>query len=110
MPEEGGELSSEQPQTWGYETHFREYILLLGQKGKDALESIDQFPRQIELDARWHKILDHLRAETKSDGNERFTLIGFRPDSRDSYIPDTPAVGELHRVARSVQADLRMKM
>ena len=43
---------------WGYETHFREYALLLGRKGLEGLESINNFPDRIGLDEVWHKPLN----------------------------------------------------
>jgi hypothetical protein len=93
-------------QRWGYESHFREYTFLLGRKGKEALESIDNFPSRIELDPSWREALDKIRAETKSDGNERFSMVGFREDSRDFYFPEVAGVGEPHQVAKAVKGDL----
>lgn len=105
-----GELQNKPPERWNFKTHFREYALLLGRKGKDGLESIDKFPKTIELDTQWHTALDKIRVETKSGGEERYAVIGFREDSRDFYFPEVSAIGEPGRVPRQAIGELRWKM
>src|SRR5688500_14179238 len=83
--------------TWDYETRFREYALLLGRKGTEALESIDNFPEQIKLDSVWHNALDRMRDETNKDGNERYALIGSR-EHRDFYFPEIFTKGEPNQI------------
>lgn len=107
MVEESG--GKDQLQRWVYETHFREYARLLGRKGNEALESISRFPQKIELDKTWHTVLDRLRAETKTDGFERYALIGYRPNSTEFYFPELPAKGEPSSIPRAVKGDMRWK-
>jgi hypothetical protein len=89
-------------QRWEYQAHFKEYLLLLGKKGKEALERIDSYPRGIELDASWHRVLDSMRDETKNDSNERFAIVGYRETARDFYFPKITGVGEPYTVPPEV--------
>lgn len=93
-------------QGWGYEAQFREYAFLVGRKGKEAFESLDNYPSRIELDSSWHKVLDTLRTETKKDRNERFAVVGYGETSRDLYFPETVIKGEPYRVPRELITDM----
>jgi len=90
---EGEQSAEPQVERWGFESHFQEYALLLAKKGKDGLESIDNFPQRIELNDEWHRTLEKIRLETE-DGLERGTLTGFPGDMRKLTISDKLVVGK----------------
>jgi hypothetical protein len=90
--------------TWEFESHFREYMILLARKGKDGLESIENFPKIIQLNNVWHETLDKMRDETR-DGYERWTPIGFREDMRNLILPSVFAIGKQRSdISKSVRA------
>lgn len=91
---------------WQYESHFREYAFLLGRKGRDALESIDNYPARIELDHSWHMVLDSMRSETAIDRNERFVVAGYRETSRDFYFPEKQGIGEPYAIPIEIIRDM----
>lgn len=93
MVEESGAIGQERPRQWDYDTHFREYMLLLGRKGSEGLESIDRYPDKIALNAVWHGTLDQMRAETMGDGHERYGLITYDETAREFQFPQTVARG-----------------
>jgi hypothetical protein len=101
MVEEIRGKGKEQPQNWEYDSHFREYVLLLGRKGKDWLESIDNFPGSIGLEQSWHNPLERMRSETKKDGHERYALIGSK-EHREFYFPEVFAKGTQDNVPVAV--------
>lgn len=82
----------------------------MGSKGNEGLESLEKFPKRIALDTSWHKTIDQMRGETRGDGVERFTVIGFREDSRDFYFPEVAAPGDTHSVPRAVKGDMYWRM
>jgi len=90
---------------WGYETHFREYVLLLGRKGSEALESIHTYPEHIALNHNWYGALDRMRNETKGDGHERYALITYDENAREFTFPEISAKGGPHEVPREVIAE-----
>lgn len=92
----------EQLQRWDYQTRFREYTLLLGRKGAEALEPINKYPERINLDTAWHGVLNRMRVETKTDGHERYTLISYDESARDFYFPEISVRGEPEEVPASV--------
>lgn len=71
---------------WGYQDYFRGYLLLLSSKGSEALESINGFPNRIELNQRWHQVLNDLREESQNE-LERLVLIGYKEDRRRVFLP-----------------------
>jgi len=77
---------------WNYETHFREYLLLLSRTGKSGLEFFSNFPQVIELNRIWHKTLNEMRKATQ-DGKERWALVGFRSDMRTLVLPTVFGIG-----------------
>jgi hypothetical protein len=89
-------------QRWDYETHFREYALLLGRRGSEALESIKSYPERIELNSVWHGALNRMRDETKGDGHERYSLISYDETAREFSFPEVSVRGELHLVPSDV--------
>jgi hypothetical protein len=83
---------------WEYESYFREYAFLMGSKGKDALETLENYPARIELGRSWHRALDSMRSETASDRNERFAIVGYIETSRDFYFPEQSEIGEPYAI------------
>lgn len=102
MVEETGGIGIEHPQIWDYDTRFREYALLLGRKGPDALESVNRFPERITLNNVWHGALDRMRDETKSDLHERYSLITYDETTRDFQFSEISAKGEHNQVPTDV--------
>lgn len=78
---------------WDYDTHFREYLLLLASKGVKGLESRKNYPAQIELSQRWHKLFDKIRSSTIKEGKEYWGFIGYKEDRRSLWFTSTPAKG-----------------
>src|SRR5688572_16742482 len=91
---------------WEYESYFREYAFLIGRKGKDALETIENYPVRIELDASWHRVLDSMRSEIAGDRNERFAVVGYRETSRDFYFPEKSGIGEPYTIPAEIINDM----
>lgn len=77
---------------WTYHNHLREYLLLVARKGRMALESMERFPKKIELSTDWHEMLDVVRRATK-DGKERWALVGVKHEKTALLLPTIPAVG-----------------
>lgn len=77
---------------WEYRTYLREYLLLLARKGQNGLESIKNYPNEIEIGPVWHKTFNTIREETKN-GNEYWGYIGFKSDMRSLSFPAAPAKG-----------------
>ena len=80
------------PLRWKYDTHLREYLLLLARKGEVGLESVSKFPRIIELSKTWHKTLNEIRLASL-DGMERWVFVGFNEVRKDLIFPVVPAKG-----------------
>lgn len=91
---------------WSYESHFREYLLLLANKGNIALESSTKYPETIELSKGWHETLNQIRKSTKNDGRERWALVGFKSEKRGIFLPTIPISG----LSDYVQSETIMKM
>ena len=88
------------PKTWKYE-YFKEYLLALG-RGPNFIESIQNFPKEIELSNTWHKTFNQLRSETQ-DGFERHIFIAIDPNSSSILLPIKPVVGtESHVSAKKI--------
>lgn len=98
MVEENGGTGNETIQIWDYETRFREYALLLGRKGPEALESITNYPKRIDIGNVWHGALDRMRSETRGDGSERYALITYDENAREFHFPEISVKGEPKRV------------
>ena len=92
-------------ETWNFDSHFREYLLLLARKGESALESSDHFPLEIELNPIWHKAMARLFKET-NDGKERLALIGFKSDMRELVIPEVFGIGEDRNINNGFRASI----
>lgn len=89
-----GEIKSDdiEPVRWDYDTHFRQYLLLLGAKGKDALETTGNFPSNIGLSAAWHDTHINMRDGTLKDGKERLVIVGYKEDQHLA-LPINPVEG-----------------
>lgn len=93
MEIEGGQVPERFVNRWGFESHLQEYALLVARKGKNGLESIENFPNRIELSDEWHHTLNKMRTETAKDMRERVTPIGFQHEMRKLHIPPDFIVG-----------------
>jgi len=102
-----GEIKSEEGkhQRWDYDTHFREYLLLLARKKIGGLEFTGNFPRKIELSNGWHETLVQMDKETK-DGNERWALVGFREGMRHIILPRVFGVGTRTDYQKRIRAQI----
>jgi hypothetical protein len=85
--------SPKPPDRWGYESHFKEYLLLLATKGSIALEKTRQFPEKIELGITWHETLNNMRESTASDGIEKWAFAGVKTERRGVFLPTVPIKG-----------------
>lgn len=106
-----GEIKSgeSKPQQWDYETHFREYLLMLSRKKIDGLEFFANFPRNIKLNNVWHETLSQMDKETK-DGHERWALIGFRDDMRHLILPRIFGIGTKTDYQKRIRASVPSKV
>lgn len=100
---EGGEQPTPKEKTdrWDYSSHFREYLLLLGDKRDQALESRNNYPYRIELGDGWHETHARMKDETSRDGKERLAIVGFR-DDHQLVLPVTPAIGTEDQIPSNV--------
>ncbi len=78
---------------WGYESYFKEYLLLLASKGHLALEKTGMFPERIELGKTWHEVLNHMRKSTLADGKEKWAFAGAKAEKRGIFLPTVPITG-----------------
>lgn len=99
-------FTEKQISAWAYESHFKEYALLLGRKGNNALETIENYPARIELNSWWHTVLDSMRVDTISDRNERFAVVGYSETSRDFYFPEKSGIGEPYTIPMKIVNDM----
>lgn len=93
------------PSRWGYESHFREYLLLMARKGETALESIEKFPERIELSRDWHETFGKMSKQTE-DGHERLALVGFKEDMRTLIMPTVYGFGENSNITNGYRANV----
>jgi len=104
-----GEIRSEgkKPERWDYKTHFREYLLLLGAKGKDALEPMANYPARIGLSETWHATHVQMKEETLNDDKERLAIVGFKENWHLTF-PVNPVVGtETHVPYKALVRELQ---
>jgi hypothetical protein len=101
--QEGGEqpVSKEKFEKWEYTNHFKNYLLLVGNKGKDALEPISNYPYLIELSEVWHGTHAKMRNGTQKDGIERLAIVGFTQD-RQLILPVTPVLGTKKNIPSNI--------
>lgn len=93
MGEEFGDLIKPTSlEKWSYKDHLKEYLLLLASRGSEGLESINRFPKQVELSDAWHQVLNDMR-DASQDGIERLALVGFQEDRRRIFLPTIPVKG-----------------
>ncbi|HLD92509.1 MAG TPA: hypothetical protein VI795_03900 [Patescibacteria group bacterium] len=85
--------SPKPPDRWGYESHLKEYLLLLATKGSIALEKTRQFPEKIELGTTWHEMLNKMRESTTLDGIEKWAFAGAKAEKRGIFLPTVPIKG-----------------
>lgn len=78
---------------WDYNARFREYLLLLSTKKEIGLEFKKNYPAQIELSPRWHKLFGKVRTSTLENGKEHWGFIGYKEDHRSLWFTSTPAEG-----------------
>lgn len=86
------------PEQWGYESHLKEYLLLLANKGVVALESSSKYPDKIELGKTWHATLNNIRKSTRKDGLEKWAFAGVKAEKRGIFLPTVPIEGTADHV------------
>lgn len=89
----GVDLAPKPVGKWGYETHLKEYLLLLASKGPVSLEKTSLFPTKIELGKTWHETLNDMRETTASDEIEKWAFAGVKAEKRGIFLPTIPIKG-----------------
>jgi hypothetical protein len=109
MSEKKGGEGYDWVQQWDYDTHFREYALLFGNIGPNALESIKKYPDTIKLNREWHEGLNRIRKETARDWRERYVLVTCNSQTGEVNLPEVSTQGNHTHIPVNVLTDVYQK-
>jgi hypothetical protein len=73
------------PDRWD-SAYTTEYLLSLA-RGQEFMLPRNQYPKEIQFNSSWHRLLDNMHAISEKEDVECYAAIGAKEDKRSLYLP-----------------------